>query len=179
MAVVVAKTIFGGGPYSTTHSRQLRMVGGGERRLTEITIKRAKGGFRDQRGVFRASITPPFMPEKPSDPYHPGANSVCFAIQTAHLMGCNPIYLLGFTLQSGTGYHFGLQNPILKTRSFYVAEIPLNWLKWYESCYPGRVKLWPGWSGPIYEVFDEAEVGLPNGARDEPDADGADGVEVE
>lgn len=139
------------------------MIGKGEYPLTEIKIAPSKGGIRDQRGVWRASVVPPFMPKKITDDYHPGGNSACYTIQTAHLMGCEQIYLLGFTLESGVGYHFGLTNPVTQKRSFYSAEAPLHWLSWYEKCYPGRVKLMPGWQGPIYDVFETADLETLNG----------------
>lgn len=163
MVVVASKGIFGGGAYSTTHSRQLKMLGSRTRKLAEISIGKAKGGafvMAGGRRVWQASIVPPFMPKNVTDDFHPGGNSLCFMIQTAFLMGCDPIHLLGFTLQSGTAYHFGLNNPVTKQRSFYVTAQPMHWLRWVQREYPGRVVLWPGWQGPIYEVFDEV--------RDEP-----------
>lgn len=179
MACVVSKHIFGGGIYSTTHSRQLKMVGTGERQLIEVEIAKAKGGQRLSNGQWHADIVPPFMPKKFTDRFHPGGNSACYMIQTAILMGCDPIYLLGFTFQSGTGYHFGLNNPATRRRSFYVTDRPMHWLRWCAREYPGRVLLWPGWQGPIYEVFDEArhepESDAPQLARqraDEPKSDG-------
>jgi hypothetical protein len=153
MVVLVNRPIFGGGPYSTTHSRLLKMVGSGERRIIEIEIARAKGKIRLPSGVIRNCAPEPYMPKRLTELFHPSGNSVCYTIQLAHLMGCNPIYLLGFTLQSGTPYFFGRQNPALRRTSFYDEEVPLTWCRWYETQHPGRVRLWPGWDGPIYEVF--------------------------
>ncbi len=153
MACVVSKHIFGGGVYSTTHSKLLRMVGSGQRKLCEIEVMRRGRGVRLPSGAYRASVQEPFMPEKLTDPYHPSGNSLCYMIQTAHLMGFDPIYAMGFTLQSGLGYHFGRTNPVTKRTSFYDSEVPLLWLRWYEARYPGRVRLLPGWEGPVYEVF--------------------------
>jgi hypothetical protein len=153
MACVVSKHIFGGGVYSTTHNKLLKMVGSGQRKLAEITIKRRGRGMRMPNGVYRANMEEPYMPAKLTDPYHPGGNSLCFMIQTAHLMGFDPIYAMGFTLQSGTPYAFGRTNPVTRKASFYDGEVPLHWLRWYESHFPSRVRLLPGWAGPIYEVF--------------------------
>jgi hypothetical protein len=153
MACVVSKHIFGGGVYSTTHNRLLKMVGSGQRKLCEITVQRRGRGIRLPNGVYRANMEEPYMPEKLTDPYHPGGNSICFMIQTAHLMGFDPIYAMGFTLESGSPYAFGRTNPVTRKASFYDGEVPLHWLRWYEARYPGRVRLMPGWSGPVYEVF--------------------------
>ena len=160
------------------------MVGQKKVQVSEITIGPAKGGMRGKDGVWRPSRVPPFMPEKITDPYHPGGNSVCYMIQTAHLMGCDPIYLLGFTLASGSGYFFGTTNPVTGKRSVYDSDRALDWLKWYQNRYPGRVKLWPGWAGPIYdvlEVLDEQEAKALGGAepRHEPDSEGVDVQAVE
>jgi hypothetical protein len=149
----VSKHCFGGGAYSTTHSRMLRMVGRGQRQLAEISIKPKGRGIRLPNGVMRANAHPPYMPEKLTDQFHPSGNSLCFQIQLAHLMGCDPIYALGFTLQSGLAYHFGRENPTTKRATLYDSEVPLAWLSWYESQYPGRVRLLPGFDGPVYKVL--------------------------
>jgi len=182
--VIASKHIFGGGAYSVAGSAQLRMVGQKKWPISEITIGRAGPGARDQRGVVRPAIVEPFLPKRITDPYHPGGNSACYMIQTAHLMGCDPIYLLGFTLDSGSGYFFGLDNPVTRRRSLYDTERALHWLRWYQSRYPGRAKLWPGWTGPIYdvlEVLDEEQAQALSGSepRHERDAQGVDGDEVE
>lgn len=157
--IVANKGIFGGeGPYSARGSKMLRMVGQRTWPVTEIRIKSLAGvaGRREVVrgvGVWHRDIHPPYMPEKISDLYHPGGNSICYAIQTAHLMGCDPIYCLGFTLKSGTGHFFGLDNPATGIRSVYDAGRALDWLKWYEHTFPRKVRLLPGWEGPIYDVF--------------------------
>ncbi len=170
LVTVVNKAWFqNNSPYSTTHSGQLRMIGSGKAWLNEITIAKASGRYRDPRsGVVKNAHTPAYMPEKITDPYHPGGNSLCYLIQTAHLMGCDPIYAMGFTLKSGTGYHFGLTNPATRKRSFYSVEEPLIWLRWYQERYPNRVRLLPGWEGPVYDVFSTEES---NDARPESDQD--------
>ena len=142
--IVANKGIFGGeGPYSARGAKMLRMVGQRTWPVTEIRItslRNVRGRRVNVRGVgvFHRSIHSPFMPEKISDLYHPGGNSLCYTIQTAHLMGCNPIYCLGFTLKSGTGHFFGLTNPATRTRSVYDSDRALDWLKWYETTFPGR-----------------------------------------
>ena len=138
------------------------MVGSRRWPVAEITIQKAKPTMRNQKGEIVRAHTAPFMPKTFKDAYHPGGNSLCYMIQTAHLMGCAPIYCLGFTLSNGSGYFFGLENPVKRRRSFYSdPSRAMDWLSWYNSKHPGRAKLWPGWSGPIYdgvlEVVDEQE----------------------
>jgi hypothetical protein len=158
------------------------MVGSGERWVVEVDICPAKGKFRLPTGVIRNDVPAPYVPKSIKDPFCHAGNSVCFTIQLAHLMGCNPIYLLGFTLQSGTPYFFGRTNPVLRRTSVYDAEVPMAWLKWYESKFPGRVKLAPGYGGPIYDVFevDDALGRYPDeedseaSQGNEPDQEGGD-----
>lgn len=180
MVVVANKHIFGGGPYSVAGGKMIREVGKPLRTMAEITVKPRKGG-RKVGKVYRAGVSPPFMPEKMTEPFHPGGNSVCYMIQTAHLMGCDPIYLLAFTLESGTPYHFGKVNPVTRTGAFYDPDPPLDWLRWYEERYPGRVRVCSGWSGPIYDVFQlerfdavQEEAQGQDAERHEPEADGQD-----
>jgi hypothetical protein len=80
-------------------------------------------------------------------------------------MGFSRILCMGFTLQSGLGYFFGRTNPVTRKAALYDEEVPLLWLSWYESQWPGRVRLLPGWSGPVYDVlqtegFDDVEAQL-------------------
>ena len=178
MVIVANKGIFGGGLYSSVGSKQLRMVGVRNRRIAEITIAPVHGGVRAKNGQIKKPLVEPYMPASFTKPFHPGGNSACFTIQTAHLMGCNPIYLLGFTLQSGTGYFFGRTNPVTRRSALYDQERALSWLTWYRQANPGRAKLWPGWSGPIYdvlEVADEAELR----SRHKPNPNVGDAVAVE
>jgi hypothetical protein len=155
LVVVASKKIFGGGPYSVAGSNSLRVVGRRKWPIAEISIQPAKGAVRTQSGKVQRQHTPPFMPKSMREQFHPGGNSLCYMIQTAHLMGCSPIYCLGFTLVSGTGYFFGLENPATGKRSFYSdPDRAIEWLRWYQSRWPGRVRLWPGWSGPIYDVLE-------------------------
>lgn len=178
--MVANKHIFGGGPYSVAGGKMAREIGKPQRTMVEIKIKQRKAGRKVGPAQYRAGLEPPFMPEKPTDFYHPGGNSVCYLIQTAHLMGCDPIYLLGFTMQSGTPYHFGRINPVTKRGAFWDVIPPMDWLKWYEGRYPGRVRVCSGWSGPIYEVFklerfDESDAT----ERDESEANSEDGAGVQ
>lgn len=174
MVVVIHDKLFGGGPYSTKGSRMMRMVGKGFRPTTEISIERPPRGHTGKDRVYRPGWTKPFLPKRITDPFHPSGNSLCYMLQLAHLMGCNPIYLLGFTLTSGSPYFFGATNPATRRPSFYSdPERALTWLRWYNEQNPGRVKLWPGWPGRLQEVFDEAEAGH------EPDPQGGDGDAAE
>ena len=159
MVVVANKAIFGGGPYSVAGANTLRTVGKKRWPITEISVQKIAGASRSKSdGVVRPNYTPPFLPSSFSEPYHPGGNSACYMVQTAHLMGCSQIYLLGFSLQSGTGYFFGLENPVTRRRSFYSdPDRAIEWLAWYNKQYPGRAKLWPGWDGPIYDVLEKVD----------------------
>ncbi|MCP4899957.1 MAG: hypothetical protein GY906_23560 [bacterium] len=182
MVIVASKRIFGGGPYSVVGSNQMRTVGSKKWPVAEISIGNAGNVVRRRNGTMMRTGVENCMPKSIRDAYHPGGNSACFMVQTAHLMGCNPIYMLGFTMQSGTGYFFGLENPATRKRSFYSdPERALSWLSWYQSQHPGRLKLWPGWAGPIYEtleVLDEEEAKRlaerESGSRHEQEPDGRD-----
>lgn len=132
------------------------MIGRRKPWVVEYGIQRPKGGRRRADGAFVNNEAKPFLPVGYKDEFHPGGNSVCYCIQHAHLWGAAPIYLLGFTLENGSAYEFGRTNPVTRKAAFYEQDRALSFLKWYESRYPGRVLLLPGWSGPIYEVFREA-----------------------
>lgn len=174
MVIVANRNLFGGGPYSVAGQKVLRMVGcKTQPSMAQITVAPVHGGTRDQRGKYRKPIIPPYMPKHIVEPYHPGGNSACYAIQTAHLMGCDPIFLLGFTLQSASGYFFGRQNPVHKANSWYDADRACDWLRWYRATYPGRARLWPGWSGPIYDVLELADESQLR-PRHQPDTQGVD-----
>lgn len=155
LVVVANKAIFGGGPYSVAGSTQLRMVGKKKWPVSEISIGTPTSkSWRDKKtGAMRNAGEPHYLPKSFKEKYHPTGNSVGYMIQTAHLMGADPIYLLGFTLQSKSGYFFGVENPVTRKRSIYDSDRALGWLRWYETRYPGRVRLWPGWTGPIYDAF--------------------------
>lgn len=155
--VVLNKGVFGGGIYSTRGSRFLRMVGKQEAKPYLISIAKPQGFRKDTRGKHRLGITPPYMPKKITDIYHPGGNSLCYGIQTLHLMGCNPIIAVGFTLQSGSNYFFQGGNPVNKRKStFYDTDRALDWLSWYQKTYPDRMLLDPSGNGPVYKVFRRA-----------------------
>jgi hypothetical protein len=145
--------LFGGGPYSTAGSMQARMVGKRRWPITKVRVNRPKGG-KTVGGVYRNHWADPYLSEGFDGGLHPGGNSVCYQIQIAHLMGCDPIYLLGFTLANGSTYFFGRENPVEKRPPLYEVDRAMVWLKWYEEQYPGRVRLIPGWDGPITEVFE-------------------------
>lgn len=178
MVIVANKHIFGGGQYSSAGSRNLRIVGRRKRSIVEISVAPAPGGVRDERGRLRRPHVAPYLPTHFTQPFHPGGNSACYTIQTAHLMGCNPIVLLGFTLASGSGYFFGRQNPVTRRASIYDQGRALDWLAWYRAAFPGRVLLWPGWEGPIYDVLEVADESQFR-PRHESDAHGRDAAAVE
>jgi hypothetical protein len=169
LVVVANKRLFGGGPYSVAGSNSLRIVGQRKWPIAEIGIDIPKSVVRARGGEIQRQHVPPFLPKTFADLYHPGGNSLCYMIQTAHLMGCSPIYCLGFTLSTGTGYFFGLDNPATGKRSFYSDPArAIDWLRWYDSQHPGRARLWPGWLGPVneaLEVVSEDEVQRLVGGR--------------
>jgi hypothetical protein len=134
-------------------SRFSRMVGKNTVSVTEIEVQRITHHRKCPDGKMRPSIVPPFMPRSASEPYHPGGNSLCYMVTTAHLMGCYPIYAMGFTLKSGGGYFFNKVNPVTRRASIYDTDRAMDWLRWYEATYPNRVRLLPGWEGPVYSVF--------------------------
>jgi hypothetical protein len=119
-----------------------------------IRIAAPKGTVRYPDGVRRNGVTPSYMPESLTAELHPGGNSLCYTIQLAHLMGCDPIYALAFTLKPGSAYQGGSNvNPVTKRASMYDVRRALEWLSWYQQQWPGRVQLVEGWSGPVYDVF--------------------------
>lgn len=130
-----------------------RQVGSKRIQPYHITIGRPKGTVLCSDGVRRNGISSPFMPESLTSDYHPGGNSLCYTIQTAHLMGSTEIYALAFTLKSGGRYFFGDKNPVTKRTSIYDERRALDWLSWYESQWPGRARVMEGWDGPAYDVL--------------------------
>lgn len=159
MVILANAGIFGSkSPYSAAGSNALRMVGNKKWPIYKISIRSMRGKpgkivDRKGLGIWHRNICEPYLPKKFTDEFHPGGNSLCFGIQTAHLMGCDPIYCLAFTLKPGTGYFHGLTNPVTKQRSNYDVVRALDWLQWYEGSFPRRVRLLPGWEGPVYDVF--------------------------
>jgi hypothetical protein len=153
MVVVANRNLFGGGVYSTAHARKARMIGRSERRIAGIRIAPAKAIGRKPDGSLRFVATPPCLPRSLSEEFHPSSNSLCFATQLAHLMGCNPIVAVGFTLQNGLGYHFGRKNPVTGQTTIYEQERALAWLGWYNAAFPGRLLLDPTFDGPVYSVL--------------------------
>jgi hypothetical protein len=133
-----------------------RMIGSKKINPYQITIAKAKGTVLCPDGVRRNGITDPYMPEDLEAEFHPGGNSLCYTIQTAHLMGSKDILCMGFTLKSGGRYFFGTEkNPITKRASIYDTHRALGWLSWYESQWPGRARLMEGWGGPVYDVLQQ------------------------
>lgn len=149
--------IFGGGVFSVARSKNVRIVGKGKHSINEIEIQPIRGAKRNKKGEIEYPSVPPFLPRSFREAMHPGGNSVCFAIQAAHLMQCHPIYLVGFTLQRGSNYFFSRTNPVTKKATIYQTERALAFCRWYESKFPGRVLLDPSFDGPIYSVFKKAK----------------------
>jgi hypothetical protein len=159
MVVVANKGVFGDGVFSMRGGAVSRMVG--TKKIDPVLIQVAKpaGTVEYPDKVRRFGISPPFMPKSITEPYHPSGNSLCYGIQTAHLMGAETIYALGFTLQSGSAYFWGdRRNPITKKGSTYDVARALHWLKWYDSQWPGRCQLVEGWSGPVDDVLPKVSL---------------------
>jgi hypothetical protein len=152
----VSRGIFGGGAFSVARGMQVRMVGGEQRTLSEIGISRLTGAHRAKNGTMSYALMPPFIPTTLRQDLHHGGTSLCFAIQIAHLMGADPIYAVGFTLQNGSNYFFSRTNPVTRKPTVYQHERALAWLAWYQSKFPGRVLLDPSFNGPVYDVFKKA-----------------------
>lgn len=131
----------------------MRHIGGPSRPFSEIRIQTSKRARRSRDGKIVFEHTPPFLPKALTDEFHPSANSLCFGIQLAHLMGAKRIIAIGFTLQSGLGYFFSRTNPATRRTTFYEQERALAFCRWFEQRFPGRVLLDPSFTGPIYEVF--------------------------
>ena len=128
----------------------------GQKRINPYHIKIAtpKGTMLCDDGVRRNGISEPYMGKSIAAEYHPGGNSICYALQTAHHMGAEEMILAGFTLKSGSPYFFGTEkNPVTKRSSIYDTHRALAWLSWFEKTWPGRARLMEGWSGPVNSVL--------------------------
>jgi len=99
-----------------------------------------------------------FVPKSFDEPFHPGGNSLCYMTQLAHVLGAEQIYAIGFTLQHSSPYFFGREHPLRGGPAIYDTDRALHWLSWYESQHPGRLKLLPGFSGPVYDVLRTEEL---------------------
>lgn len=130
-----------------------RQVGTRQIRPYHIQVARPRGTVLCEDGVRRNGVSPPFMPKSLTEEYHPGGNSLCYTIQTAHLMGSERMLCLAFTLRDGSSYFFGDRNPVTNRRTAYDSRRALDWLAWYEKRWPGRAKLVEGWDGPAYDVL--------------------------
>jgi hypothetical protein len=189
LVVVANQGIFGQGVFSMKGEAIARQVGRKRIQPYHIRIARPKGTVLYDDGVRRNGVSKAFMPKSLTDEYHPGGNSLCYSIQTAHLMGIEKIYCLGFTLKSGSRYFFGTeQNPVTKRASIYDTHRALDWLAWFQASWPGRAHVTEGWDGPVYDVLpkltnDELRERFepPSSGSDEPDSEppGARDVDVE
>lgn len=123
--------------------------------MAQVAIQRAPASWR-QNGKAAVRGMDPYLPEKAAAEWSNGGNSLTYAIQLAHLMGCGQMFAIGFTLASGSPYFFARQNPATRKPSRYQEEIPLAWCRWFEKRFPGRVLLDPTFDGPVYSVFRKA-----------------------
>lgn len=168
----MSRGIFGGGAFSVARGMQMRMIGGQPRTVSEVSIARLTGAHRTKDGKMSYALMPPFLPRSLREELHHGGNSLCFAIQIAHLMGADPIYLVGFTLQTGSNYFFANTNPVTRKATIYQHERAMAWCSWYESKFPGRVQLDPSFAGPIYSIFKKANFDAREAIpRNEPPVD--------
>lgn len=120
--------------------------------LVEFSVKASRKLVREG-GKLVPAPAPNYLPESYAQPLHPGGNSLCYMIQHAHLWGAGEIRLLGFTLQPGTPYFFGRDNPITGKPSFYRVDRALPWLQWFEHRFPGRVTYDPASCGGIVSTI--------------------------
>jgi hypothetical protein len=149
--------VFGGGIFSTAHSSKLKTVGSKKIKPVEIRIRKFRGIER-KHGKLGLRPFPFYVPKSANDEFHPGGNSLCFAIQLAHVMGANPIICSGFTLESGSRYFFGEANPVTRRRSFYQQGLAMDWLRGYQAAHPGRARLDPLFGGPVTGALPRASV---------------------
>lgn len=154
----MSRGIFGGGVFSVARGRNVRMIGGPPRIVSEVGIRPLKGAHRAKDGTMSYALMEPFLPRTLREDLHHGGNSMCFAIQIAHLMGAKRIFLVGFTLQTGSGYFHGRINPVTRRSTIYQHERAIHWCRFFESKFPGRALLDPSFDGPIYSVFRKATV---------------------
>lgn len=160
---VLGGIIHGSSPYRSTHDRLVaKALGLPTRTVVPFRIKPPGKCSRvqkiDGRKVFWPEMADPFLPGSFNDRYHPSGNSLCYMVQTAHLLGADPIYALGFTLQAGSTYFFGRENPVTVRPPIYDTDRALHWLAWYRSQHPGRLKLLPGFSGPVYDCLETEDI---------------------
>jgi len=158
MVCLVSRGIFKAGHYSSHSSRLLRLVG--QPRcvsIAEFSIKPVSRSGRRIGNEWHNTVMPPYLPQKATDEFHPSGNSLGYALQWAHLMEADPIYLIGFTLQSGSGYDWGPNNPVTGRPNFYDTPRIMDFCRFFEEKYPGRVRLSPGYQGPVYDIFKKAD----------------------
>jgi hypothetical protein len=155
MVVLMSQGMLGAGAFGKTPlSLQIRTIGGDNLKVVKFPIQNARRApGRTINGKYHPNAAPPYFVDQADKPFHYGANSICYALQWGLLMGADPIYLMGFTLQSGTAYEFGSTNPATKRASTYNIWRAIEWCGELEKRWPGRVRLLPGWKGPIYDVF--------------------------
>lgn len=119
------------------------MIGAGEPRRVEISILHSSA----------SQTVPPFLPASLREDLYPGGNSLCYAVQLAHLMGAGRIVAVGFTMQSGSRYQHEGGNPVHRTELTRYGDIsrPLAWLEWYCRENPNKLHLDSSFEGPLYE----------------------------
>lgn len=159
MVGLLSRGIFKSGHYSSASGKLLKLVGQPKlfTRVEFAIAPPARGGRRIGNEWHNTAVAP-FIPEHMDQPFHPSGNSLCYAIQWALLMGADPIYLMGFTLQSGSAYPWGPNNPVTGRPSFYDLPRAIDFLEFVERTYPGRVRPLTGWEGPLYSVFRPEQV---------------------
>jgi hypothetical protein len=159
-AIVICTTaIFGKGSVYSAKSpnvaRQLGINQGPHRCHFRIHMP-DKGGWRDpQTGIFHRPMSEPFSVSDPNQPFHYGGNSLCYALQWAEIMGASSAILMGFTLNSGSGYFFlpEGQRPTRNSGIDYEPNRVMMSLRALEARKPGWAKVVDGWDGPLYDLL--------------------------
>lgn len=161
MPVFIAKGAIGSSPYKS--KPYARAIGVPPRQMRLYRIKHPGNCSRvhqlpDGQIVAWPEMHEGFVPTSFDEPFHPSGNSLCYMTQVAHILGAERIYALGFTLQNGSPYFCGREHPLRGGPSIYDTDRALHWLSWYESQHPGRLKLLPGFSGPVYDVLQTEDL---------------------
>ncbi len=142
--------------YSAKSPNVARMLGKEGPHIVHFRIASPIGrGWRDPAtGFFHRPADPPHLVNTADEAFHFGGNSVCYAIQWAHLMGASACYLMGFTLQSGTGYFFMPEGQVpTKGSGIYETDRAIAFLRLVQEQKPGWLHLVDGWTGPIYDLL--------------------------
>ena len=170
--ILATQGIFGGGSYYSAKSPNVaRFVGGEVPLKVFFKIKMSQGGYRDPNtGFFHRPMAEPYLCSDPTQPFYFGGNSLCYALQWAHIMGASMALLMGFTLKSGSGYFF-LPNGQKPTKSsgIYEMDRARGFLSVLEAQKPGWAKVVDGWEGPVYDLLPRTSLAMALGVAQRAD----------